>query len=307
MVNDRPREGPIDERDDLGRLWSALVPFVEVAQRGSFRGAAVALGLTPAAISKSIKRLEAGLGARLFARTSRSVRLTSEGEAFLPRAREAIAQLRAGQREVEGKHRGAQGLVRISISPILSRPVLPELARLAARHEGLRFDLRVSDRIARLVEDRVDVALRVGVPQESGLTARKLLATRWQLVASPSYLARRGTPRGVDELAAHDFVRFVGPGGRPRELALRGGTIERAPLAVDDGELTLEAARQGMGIAQVLDFMTRADLASGALVSLLPEACPEGPAVHAVHVTGRRGVARVRLVVAHLAEAFARI
>ena len=167
--------------------------------------------------------------------------------------------------------------------------------------------MRVSDRIARLVEDRVDVALRVGAPREEGLTTRRLLRTRWQLVASPTYLARRGRPARVEDLAAHTQLRFVLPNGKPRELVVGAAPQEASTLQVDDGEVLLEAARQGMGIAQVLDFMTRADLASGALEAVLSEACPEGPPVHVVHVAGRRGAARVRLVVEHLREAFARL
>lgn len=289
-------------------LWGAVVPFVEVAERSSFRRAAEVLGVSAAAVSKSVMRLEAQLGARLLARTSRSVRLTPEGEAFLTRAREAIAQLRAGRDEVEGRQRAPRGVVRISVSPILTQLALPELARLALRHEGLGFDLRVTDRIARLVEERVDVALRVGAPREPGFVARKLLDTRWQLVACPAYLARRGTPRRAEDLAQHDVLRFVPPSGKPRGLTLASGEVDlHGPLVVDQGELLLDAAREGMGIAQVLDFMARADLASGDLVELLESESCAGPAVHAVHVSGRRAAARVRVVVAHLVESFGRL
>ena len=142
--------------------FAGVVPFVAVAEEQSFRAAAARLGLSVAAVSKAVQKLEARLGATLLARTSRQVALTAEGALYLARCRAALDELQAGRELVAEATKVAQGPLRISLSPIVARPVATRLGSLAARHPRLAFELVVTDRLTRLAEEGIDVAVRIG-------------------------------------------------------------------------------------------------------------------------------------------------
>jgi LysR family transcriptional regulator for bpeEF and oprC len=282
--------------------FDGVVPFLAVADANGFRAAAERLGVTAAAVSRAVQRLEAGLGVRLFERTTRRVRLTREGERFAARCREALAQVRLAREEAEEAQAAPRGTIVISASPILPRLLVPSLARFARRHPGVRAALRLTDRIARFTdEDPPDVALRVGAVQDDSVVARPLVRPRWVTVASPGYLARRGAPRAVADLASHDCVRYATRGG-VRPWTFRGGAVEvRGPLDVDLGESLVHAALGDLGVVQVLDFMVRPELDDGRLVEVLAEASAGGPAISLIHPAGRRLLPRVRAFVDFLA------
>jgi DNA-binding transcriptional LysR family regulator len=298
-------------RDDL---FGGVLPFVHAAEARSFRRAAERLGVTPAAVSKAVLALEERLGTKLLARTSRTVALTPEGAAFLARARDAVASLQAARETVADARRQPRGEVALTVSAVVARPVLRALPRLAERHPQLAFRVSVTDRLVRLAEEGVDVAVRVGALDDSGLVARPLRATRWATVASPAYLARHRTPATPADLAGHDCLRFLAPNGRPREFtfAERGEARPRAVrvsgrLVVDQGEHLLEAALGGLGICQVLDFMVADHLAAGRLVELLAAQAGAGPPIQAVSTPERARSANVRALFAFLVETFARL
>lgn len=283
-----------------------VLPFVQVAEHRSFRGAAGALGVTAAAITRSVQRLEARLGVRLFERSTRSVRLTEEGKRFDARCREALAQMSLAEAEISAA-RLPEGTVTISSSPALAGLVVPSVCRFLQRHPAIRVDLRLADRIVRFAEEEVDVALRVGEVSDDSLVAHALASPRWATVASPRYLARQGTPRSVDDLAGHACLRFAPPRGKARGwtfLDAIGGSprpfAPSGPLDVDNGALLLPAAKEDLGIAQVFDFMVREDVAAGKLVEILPELAAPGPPVRAVHPTSRRLLPRVQTFVSFL-------
>lgn len=283
-----------------------VLPFVKVAEHASFRGAAAALGVTAAAVTRSIQRLEARLGVRLFERSTRSVRLTEEGKRFAARCREALAQMALGEAEISAS-RTAQGTVNVSASPALAGLVVPSIARFLLRHPAIRVDLRLADRIVRFAEEEIDVALRVGEVSDESLVAHALASPRWATVASASYLARHGAPQSVDDLARHACLRFAPPRGKPRSwtfLDAPGGAPRafepKGPLDVDNGALLVPAAREDLGIVQVFDFMVREDVQRGQLVEVLPELGAPGPAVRAVHPTSRRQLPRVQAFVSFL-------
>jgi DNA-binding transcriptional LysR family regulator len=292
--------------------FAGLAAFVAVAELRSFRRAAERLGVTVAAVSKSVARLEADLGARLLARTSRAVSLTPEGERFLEPARQALALVQAAREEVSAAGALARGPLHVSASPILAPAIVSALPTLRARHPGLALRLAVSDRTARLAEDGVDVALRVGPPGGVGLVARKLRGTRWVTLASPAYLARHGAPATPDDLRARPSVRFVLPSGRVRAMTFHDGAREvtvEPPSAVDvdDGRLLLEAAAAGVGPCQVLDFMVGPYVRDGRLVELLAHAAADGPPLHAVWLPARRTPPRIAAFVAFAAEVLGRV
>ncbi|MBL8743421.1 MAG: LysR family transcriptional regulator [Myxococcales bacterium] len=283
-----------------------VLPFIKVAESASFRGAAAALGVTAAAITRSVQRLEARLGVRLFERSTRSVRLTEEGKRYAARCREALAQMALAEAEISAA-RTPQGVVTVSASPALAGLIVPSVARFLQRHPAIRVELGLSDRIVRFAEEEVDVALRVGEVSDESLVAHALASPRWATVASPSYLARHGTPESLDDLCAHACLRFVPPRGRPRPWifldASGTGTRSfepRGPLDVDNGSLLVPAAREELGIAQVFDFMVARDIERGHLIEVLPDLAAPGPPVRAVHPTSRRLLPRVQAFVSFL-------
>ena len=287
--------------------FDGVTVFLEVADALSFRSAATSLGVTPAAVSRTIQKLEDRVGAKLFERTTRTVRLTAEGSRFADRCREARFQVRIGRTELADARRSPSGVLVVSASPILARLVVGRLARFRVRHPAIHVDLRLTDRVVRFAEDDAEVALRVGPPSDESVVAIALLETRWTTVASPAYLARRGEPRVVADLADHDRLRFAAPRARARPFVFvdpkTGATItypgDAPALEVDHGDLLVDAAKAGVGIAQVLDYMVEGELASGDLVLVLPDARAKGPTIHAVFP--KRSLPRVRAFVDFLA------
>ncbi len=285
--------------------FAGVVPFVHVAEARSFRRAAERLGVTTAAVSKAVAKLEGELGVALLARTSRSVSLTPEGAAYLVRSREALDAIRDAREQVARTRGVAQGPLRVSVSMIIAPVVVRQLARFTQRNPHVTLHLSVSDRVAKLGEEEVDVALRTGELEDSTLVARKLHAPRWVTVASPAYLARRGTPTRPEELAGHDTLLFVTPRGKPRTFAFKSGALETTgPLFVDQGEMLVQAALAGVGVAQVLDFMVDDALREGRLIEVLREHATAGPTIHAVCASRRKNVPRVRAFLEFAAELF---
>src|SRR5579871_1632814 len=171
--------------------FRGLVPFLSVAEHGSFRRAATQLGVSVAAVSKAVRGLEERVGQTLLARTSRAVALTAEGRLFFERCRPALAAVR-GARDALASVNAPTGRLVVS-APFVVLPLLtPALGLLRERYPALRFEVRVSDQLSRLAEEEVDVAVRVGAMRASSLVSRRLRKTRMLTVAAPGYLARRG-------------------------------------------------------------------------------------------------------------------
>ena len=277
-----------------------VVAFLHVAGTLHFRRSAEALGVTPAAISRTIGRLEERLGARLLERTTRAVRLTAEGAAYAARCREAYAQLRLAEDELSLAQRVPHGTLGVSCSHILAPFFAPILARFLGRYPALRADLRVTDRVVRFAEEEVDVGLRVGGIDDPDLVVHVLARPRWVTVASPAYLARRGVPRTPADLSGHACVRFVPPRGRPRRWTFADGpdVAVEGPLDVDRGDLLVSAALADLGIARVLEFMVVRELSERRLVEVLPGSVRVP--LSAVHLPSRRATPRVRALIRFL-------
>lgn len=297
----------------MGDLFDGIVPFVHAARARSFRVAAEQLGVTSAAVSKAVKRLEAELGVLLLHRTTRKVSLSEEGARFLARCEDAIAHVQAGRDQAAAAQKVPRGELVVSLSYVLGPTLVARLPRFLARYPALRVSLRLTDRRVRLVDERIDVALRLGPLPDSSLVARKLLEPRWATVASPGYLARHGTPATPEALGEHACLRFRSPrgkavpwtfldapGGSPRALEVPGR------VDLDQGELLVAAAAAGVGVAQVLDFMVAEPLREGRLVEVLGELRAPGPTVHAVVLPGQQGTPKVRAFLEFVAEALGR-
>jgi DNA-binding transcriptional LysR family regulator len=263
-----------------GRLVGGLVVLAAVADARSFVRAAERLGMTQSGVSRAIARLESRLGARLVHRTSRAVELTDEGRALHERVVPHLAGIGEAASEAAIARESVRGRLRVNVDPLFSRMVLfPGLSVFLLDNPGLELRLETRDRIADLVSDGFDLAIRFGEPEPSALIARKLLDARILTVASPIYIERHGRPAHPAELAseAHQCILAIDPAtGRPFAWEFRRGS-ETVPVAVK-GRLTvtdsgakLGACLAGFGVAQVIDLGLERHLGSGALINLFPD------------------------------------
>lgn len=290
------------------QLFRGVVPFVAVAEEKSFRRAAARLGVSAAAVSKAVKLLEERVGLTLLVRDARAVTLTSEGEVLFDRCREAVAAVGGAREALEPARSVPAGELVVSVPFVASSLLAPGLALLRSRYPRLSFRVMVTDKLTKMAEESVDVAVRVGPLVDSSLVARRLRRTRMVTVASPNYLARRGTPRKLEDLERHDCLVLVAPNGRARPwLFASGARPVPAALLVDYGPSLLDTALAGLGVAQLFDYMADALIRDGHLVSVLPDEVADGPDVHAVCAPGRRAAARIRAAFDAFTEAFAAV
>ncbi|HXD05328.1 MAG TPA: LysR family transcriptional regulator [Burkholderiaceae bacterium] len=286
-----------------------FLAFAQAARRGSFAEAARDLGGSPSSIAKSVARLEAALGVKLFHRTTRRVSLTADGEQLFRRCERVLMEVEDLQAEAAGVRATPSGTLRIDM-PITygRRIVMPLLARMALQHPGLKLDVRLQDSFADLVRDGLDVAIRAGTLHDSSLVARRIDWQQLIVVASPQYLAARGTPRRVEDLAKHSAILFRQPtSGRNRAWQLRQGRrqLELHPAhqaQVNDGEGMVTAAVAGLGLAQVPDYMASDEIERGLLVEVLPGHRPAAMPISAVMPSSRLMPPRVRLLLEVLDE-----
>ena len=286
--------------------FQELAVFVRVGESGGFSRAARDMNLSQPSVSRIIGGLEARLGVKLLLRSTRRLTLTPAGEQFLERAREVLA----GMENAEDVARGLdslRGTIRVAL-PIDygTREFIPRLKGFLNRHPLLNMELRVSDAHQDLVAEGVDIAIRTGKLQDSPFGARKLAILQSFLVAAPAYLKTRGTPNTPADLAAHDCL--VGPNsfGRQSWTFRRRDTVITVEVSgrirVDAGLGMLASAVSALGIAIGSEGMCAAEIASGALVPLLPNYALEPMEVHAVFPGGPRPSAKVRALVEYLAE-----
>jgi len=290
---------------DATQRVRAMLSFVQAADRGSFAAAARILGISAAAVGKNVAGLEGALGVRLMNRSTRSLQLTSEGQAFLQGAREAIDALDAAIDTVAAQRAEPSGRVRISTSHAFGhRFVMPLLPRLAQLHPALVLEVEFDDRRVDIVRDGFDLAVRGGTLEDSSLVSRHICDLHTVLVASPEYLAQFGNPKRVQDLAQHRLValRFLNGTTSPWSFSERGTTVERLPtpsaLTVSEPLAAVEAAVNGMGIAQVGLHHAWQDLQQGRLHVVLARQHHSGKRSMALQYPHRALVApRVRVTV----------
>ena len=251
--------------------------FCKAAELQGFTAAAQTLGVTAAAVSRSVGRLEERLGAKLFTRTTRLMRLTEEGRAYFEQCRQALAQIENAERAINGSQAEPSGLLRVSMPTTYGHcRVLPALPRFMAQYPKVKVELDLSNRNIDFVEDGYDLAIRGGVPTDSRLVARKLEDAGFGIFAAPHYLARRGTPQTPEQLQDHDCIEFVMPStgrGLPWLFRHAGQDIDMAvPSRVSlQGDLLgcLSYAVGGGGLLQAYHFVARSHVQSGSLVEVL--------------------------------------
>lgn len=282
--------------------------FAHAARHRSFAQAGRELGITASTVAKRIGGLEQTLGVRLFHRTTRQVTLTSDGEVLYARCEKLLADIDELENLASGAAGEARGELRIN-APITygKRVVVPVLARLLGQHPLLTVDLRLSDQLCDPVRDGLDAAIRIMPLADSRLAGKRIGWQRLALCASPDYLARNGVPGDPSKLSRHAFIVFRNPTSgreRPLQFALDGRVEDQHPryrMQMDDGEAMVEAARHGSGLIQVPSYMVASELATGALVELLPSFRPPPLPVSVVWPGNRLMPPRLRALVDALA------
>ncbi len=286
-----------------------LALFVRTVESGSFSKAAREFGLTQPSVSRTIAALERRLGVTLLIRTTRQVSATDAGEALLARARDALLAIE----EAEGAARGADhlsGVLRIALPPEYGvRRIVPVLPAFFARHPLLKIDLMMSDRYENLIVEGADLALRIGDLPDSSFVARKLESARRLFIASPSYLAARGAPTSLGDLAGHDIISGPADAGDETWIARRNGRIERQTLSprIRSRSATgvLACAVAGLGVAIASNWMCADALASGEAVEVLSDYALDPVTAYVVFPAGRKPSQRARAFSDYLEQALA--
>ncbi|CAM3941554.1 LysR substrate-binding domain-containing protein [Bordetella muralis] len=290
--------------------WLEIEVFTRVAESGSFSRAAQQLELSQPSASRIITGLEARLGVKLLLRTTRNVTLTEAGAAFLDKARQAVADLEEAEDAVRGID-SLRGTIRLAVPIVFgTRAIIPALASFLERYPDLRVEITMRDERQNLVAAGVDMAIRMGTLEDSTFGAKQIASVERLLVASPSYLAKRGTPRAPAELTSHDTILHEQSFPEKSTLKmLKGGTAQvvtlRGKVKVDAAPGVLAAALAGLGIANVTTIMSEQERREGKLVQLLPDYELEPLKAFAVFPSGPRPSTKVRALVNHLTFALA--
>lgn len=289
-------------------MLGPLEAFIHAAEAGGFSAAAVRLGVSAAAVSKQVARLEARLGARLFHRTTRSLALTEAGEQLYESSAAHWRSLRAALDGVTGPARAPAGCLRVSVGNGFGRrKILPLMPEFLAAYPAIRLDWNLENRRVDLVAGNFDAAIGNVIDPDSRVVARELMRVDVVLCAATDYLARRGMPQSLADLAGHDCIRLRSPTtGRVQEWAF--GLDEQTRIGgesrvvVDDVEAIAEAVHLGLGIGLVGSYHLAGEFAAGRVVRLFPELEISPTAICIYHRSGRQLAPKLRVFIDFLVE-----
>ena len=295
----------------LDRLL-AMTVFVKVVEQGSFARAAERLHMSTSAVSRHVAELEAHLDTRLLNRTTRRISLTESGQAYFERALHLLADLEETEAAVSSSTVTPRGTIRLTCSTSFGVPHLaPAIGAFQARYPDVRFDISASSRFVDLVEEGLDLAIRIGDLGNPNLIARKIGSMRLITCASPEYLKRKGTPKHPDDLAKHNCFTYE---YAPEKNQWRFQDRQKNEIKVridgsvhaNNGEMLAAIAVAGAGLALEPDFIVEPLLESGALVEILKSFRPVPYNIYAVYPSRRHLSAKVRTFVDFLATRFAK-
>jgi DNA-binding transcriptional LysR family regulator len=281
--------------------FDTLTAFVAVADQRGFAAAARALNTSPPAITRAVAALERHLGVTLFHRSTRAVALTDEGAAFLDPARRILVELRDAEQLVMGGRLVPRGQLYVTAPVLFGRMhVLPVINMLLAAHDGLNARMMLLDRNVRIIEEGIDVAVRIGHLADSSLRTVSIGSVKQMIVASPAYLAMQGEPKTPSDLTRHHCITGSGP--RPDkdwQFGSKGSSsVEIVPrLSVDTVDATLAAAEGGVGLANVLSYQSAEAIAAGRLVPVLIDYAPPPLPVSLIYDAGRAAMPAVRIFI----------
>ncbi len=275
--------------------------FMAVVDAGSFVAGGQALGMTRSAAGKAVMRLETRLGVRLLNRTTRSLSLTDEGRAFYDRGLRIFAAVEDAEASVASEAGTPRGVLRLTVPDAFGRWVLlPLVSRYLRAWPDVQVEVSFSDRVVDILEEGFDLAIRIGSAEpDSRLVSRVVARFRARLCAAPTYLARQGKPKRVEELARHDCLLFSSANRRQNwrfrdDEGVWAKALVRSRLRLDSGEALRNAALAGEGIALLPDFLVAGDLAAGRLVQVLPQLELGEAKIVALYPTRRMLEPRVR-------------
>ena len=282
--------------------FTHMQAFVTIAETGGFASAARRLGVSPPVVTRAVASLEAHLGGRLLTRTTRKVRLTEAGARYLEDCRRLLAELDDIEGAVSGAHSEPRGVLNVTASMTFGRlHVAPLILDFLDQYPRVSVHAMLNDRVLDLVDEGLDVAVRIAHLSDSSFTALRVGEVRRVLCASPRYLRAHGVPKSPKELEAHEVVMFSqersapawsfeGPKGK---LSVK----PRSRFVVNVSEVGIQAALAGRGLTRVLSYMVASELRTGRLRLVLEDYEPEPLPVHLVYREGRRAPARVRAFV----------
>ena len=291
---------------------NSIEQFCKAAELGSFTGAAETLGLTPAAVSRSIARLEERLGVRLFSRTTRRIRLTHEGELYWQECRHALEQIAEAERAIMGNQKVPSGTLRISVGTLYANfRLMPLLPRFSEIYPQIDLDISLSNRVVDFVDENYDLAIRLGTPRDSRLIAHKLEDASVGIFAAPDYLVRHGRPETLDDLKHHACIQFVLPStGRPMPWIFTGEdgaaldyVVSGRKRVYDDALGCITWAAAGGGLAQMYHFIADQAVQRGELVEVLQTYGGRTRPFSVIYPQNRHLSARVRAFVDFIRDA----
>jgi LysR family transcriptional regulator for bpeEF and oprC len=288
---------------------SGLLAFVHAAEARSFTRAAHRLGISPSGISKAISRLESRHGVRLLQRTARSITLTPEGSAYYERCKKILADLEEAEHVLTDAHKSPRGLLRVTLPLSIGRlhlaRMLPEFAR---QYSEVQLEVHVSDRITDLVEEKFDVAVRMGKLSDSRLVARRLASGTLTTCATPSYLKRHGVPKRPEDLLQHNCIQFEVPStGRTQPWWFqrdrrRISVPVRGNLRLDHAESMVEAALAGTALIQISSYVTAPAIARRQLQPVLTAYQVDSPPIWVMYPQNSSPTPRLRAFVDFLVK-----
>ena len=248
---------------------SRIATFVQTAESLSFVGAARQLGISASAVGKSIARLEKSLGARLFQRSTRTIRLTDEGKLFYEQCRKVLDDLRDAEAMVSEASQTPRGRLRVSLPTIGYRFLVPHVAAFHQLYPDVELDLDFSDRLVDVIEEGFDAVIRSGELPDSRLVSRLLGPFRFVLCAAPSYVQRRGMPASIAALREHDCLQFRFPiSGKVRDWPFAHAGTSRHALTCSNMEAIRAVTIEGLGLGYMPDFLARSALTEGSLLRI---------------------------------------
>jgi len=289
----------------------AMSIFAQVVEQGHLSHAAERLGLSTSAVSRHLAELEAHLDVRLLNRTTRRLSLTESGQVFYERCVQLLADLEEAEIVVTSGAVVPRGTLKLTCSITWGiRHLAPAIAAFVERFPGLRFEIELSDRAVDIVDEGIDLAIRIGDIGSQSLIGRKIGAMQLVCCAAPAYLAAKGTPQRPEDLAKHACLTYAysASGNTWRFRAADGSErLVRAAgnVHANNGQMLATLAAAGMGIALEPDFIVAPELQRGALVPLLAGYTPSGAGIYAVYASRRHLSAKVRAFVDFLASRFA--
>jgi|SRR5882672_174295 len=288
----------------------AIHAFVRVVEAGSFSATARERGVSQSTISKQIAALEAHLGAELLRRTSRSFGLTESGAAFYESAVRLLSDLEAAESHVGRRQISPAGLVRATVAPVFGRLYLiPKLQAFFAQYPNIDLELRTAPDLEDLIAHGLDIAIHNGPLSDSSLIVRKIASVPGIVVASPSYIDRKGTPTDLAHLDQHDCIVFA-PHGEPFswKFSIGGRDIRIKPrgrFRTHDAEQIRAAVLAGLGVAQTPGWLFTREVASGRVVRVLRNYEPDAIAISAVYPGSRRLSSKARVFAQFVAKCLA--